>query len=367
MVQSAYRTFQTHIPPSYSGSSPYPLVIALHGGVGNATQMQYMSKLSIKSNTANFIIVYPEGIKDQYGIRTWNGGGCCGHAVAADIDDVGFISTLIDSLRLQYNIDTTRIYATGISNGAIMCYRLACELSNRIAAIAPVSGTLEDTLYTCSPLRSVPIIQFHSTLDSNIYLQGGAGQGISGYSFNSVNYGLQLFSIYNNCMQGNDSSYYSIGNSFFYKKRWYNCSCNTENILYVTGDGGHSWPMGNQGLYQGADAPSQIINANDTMWNFFCNYTLNCVPNFVTNFHEKKCSVTIYPNPISTSITLQITGNKGKPNYELEIFNIFGKAVYQAKVMNSKTEIQLDFPNGIYFLYMRSNNFILTKKLEVIR
>lgn len=359
LFQSAYRTYLIHIPPSYSGSSQYPLVIALHGGVSNAIQTQYVSKLSIKSNASNFIVVYPEGVKDPFGIRTWNGGGCCGYAVSSNIDDVGFIRSLIDSLRADYNIDTTRIYATGISNGAIMCYRLACELSNRIAAIAPVSGTLEDSLYTCSSSRPVPIIQFHSVLDSNIYMQGGIGQGISGYSFNPVNYGLQMFSTYNNCTQEPDSTHYFVGTTFYYKKKWSNCSCNTENIVYVTGDGGHSWPMGNQGLYQNADAPSQYIYANDTIWDFFQQNTLNCISTSVTYQQNDGFHISVFPIPAKDNIILHVH-SPNSAAVAVTLYNSLGETVYDNKLFvgytTEKEIITHNLPRGIYILKVTGND-----------
>ncbi len=263
---SLKRTYLLHIPPQYSSADPTPLVIGLHGGAAPGWMtFEQACKLSVKSNSSGFLLVYPEGVQVAE-IRTWNGGGCCSFNESSNVDDVGFINALLDSLLLEYNIDATRIYATGFSNGAIMTYRLACELSHRIAAITPVSGTLEDENFICNPPYPVPIMLFHSVLDSNIFLQGGYGtKGISGYKFNSVNHGLQKFATSNNCISAVDSNYFVSENSFYYKKSWHTCNCDAEQILYVTGDGGHSWPGGNTGLGTNADAPSVIINANDSI------------------------------------------------------------------------------------------------------
>ncbi|MFH1005178.1 MAG: T9SS type A sorting domain-containing protein [Bacteroidota bacterium] len=354
---SLQRTYLLHIPPSYNSANSTPLIIGLHGGASNSWySLEEMSKLIAKSNSSGFILVYPEGVK-FLGMRTWNGGGCCGYAVSSNIDDVGFINALIDSLRSQYNIDTTRIYATGISNGAIMAYRLACELSHRIAAIAVVAGTLEDTHYTCIPLRPVPIIQFHSVLDSNIYMQGGVGQGISGYNFNPVNYGLQKFATFNNCVSVPDSNYYTAGNTFYYKKRWSNCSCNAKEILYVTGDGGHSWHGGQQGSYAGADPPSLIINANDSMWIFFQQHPL-CNPTAVNNFQNITLFANIYPNPTSGIITLQLSDDKIK-NADLKIFDLFGRSVFQKDINTKHETLNLNLPNGMYFYQIKNKQQIV--------
>lgn len=364
---SLNRTYLLHIPASYNAANPTPLIIGLHGGGALSWySFEQMSQLISKSNSSGFLLVYPEGFK-SLGVRTWNGGGCCGGAVLNNIDDVGFISSLIDTLKSQYNIDTTRIYATGISNGAIMAYRLACELSHRIAAIAPVAGTLEDTLYTCNPSRPVPIIQFHSVLDSNIYMQGGIGIGVSGYSFNPVNYGLHRFSIYNNCSQSPDSSYYSVGSTFYYKKRWHGCNCNAEEILYVTGDGGHSWPGGQQGSYSGADLPSSIINANDSIWNFFQQHTLACNSTSLNDLQDYIPQIKIYPNPTSQSATLEFN-NTSKDNCTLAIYNTQGQLVQIILgITTNKIEIQTkNLVSGLYFLHLRIGKQLITTGKLVI-
>lgn len=326
--------------------------------------MEQTSQLISKSNTSNFLLVYPEGVK-LFGTRTWNGGGCCNPAVSNNIDDVGFISALIDTLLLQYNIDTTRIYATGISNGAIMAYRLACELSNRIAAIAPVSGTLEDSAFVCNPSRSISIIQFHSLLDSNIFLQGGYGTGVSGHFFNSVNYGLTKFATFNNCNTPPDSNYYSNGSSFYYKKRWHSCDCNADKILYVTSDGGHSWPGGQQGSYPGADPPSTQINANDSIWNFFQQYSL-CSSTSILNYQKKDFDVLIFPNPFHSFSTIKL--NHFLSNATLTIYDIFGQTVTQIKNISSHT-ITLNrnnLPSGVYFVLLTENGQSVAKLKIVI-
>ena len=122
-----YRTYQLHLPSDYDGSQNTSLIIAMHGGFGSGTQLEIQSQLSVKADEENFIVVYPEGVESLLNIRTWNAGGCCGYAMNNNIDDVGFINALMDTLISNYSIDTLRIYATGMSNGAFMSYRLACE------------------------------------------------------------------------------------------------------------------------------------------------------------------------------------------------------------------------------------------------
>jgi len=333
LYKSKERTFELHVPSSYNPSDPTPLVIAMHGGGAISWfSLEQSSQLISKSNASGFILVYPEGMKVS-GIRTWNGGGCCSYAASLNVDDVGFINALIDSLNLKYTIDPNRIYATGFSNGAIMTYRLACELSSRIAAVAVVSGTLEDTDFTCSPTRSVPIIQFHSEQDNNIYLNGGYGTGSSGYSFHPVNYGLQKFAGLNSCNTTPDSSYVKVGSDYYYKKHWHSCQCNAEEILYVTSDGGHSWPGGQTGSSQNADAPSTIINANDSIWNFFLAHSLNCTTTSVNKSINTFPVLKLYPNPAQDILTIDC---QQEQIVSVRIMNSNGKIVgeYSQPQMN---------------------------------
>jgi polyhydroxybutyrate depolymerase len=342
LYKTKERTFELHVPSTYNPSNPTPLVIAMHGGGAISWySLEQSSQLISKSNASGFILVYPEG-RMVSGIRTWNGGGCCSYAVSLNVDDVGFINALIDSLNLKYNIDPNRIYATGISNGAIMAYRLACELSSRIAAVAIVSGTLEDTDYTCTPSRPVPIIQFHSTQDTNIPINGGYGSGSSGYSFHSVNYGLQKFANLNSCNSTPDSNKVIVGSNYYYKKHWHSCSCNAEEILYVTSDGGHSWPGGQTGSSPGADPPSTIINANDSIWNFFQAHSLQCMATSVNKSLNLNSSIKLYPNPVHDVITIDCQEEQLQ---SVKITNLNGKALgeyYQSSIDVSH------LPQGLY-------------------
>lgn len=364
---SLNRTYLLHIPPAYNAATSVPLVIGLHGGGSPGWQtFDHVSQLSDKSNSAGFMLVYPEGIKVA-GVRAWNGGGCCSFAVSAKVDDVGFINALIDTLSAKYNIDTTRIYATGLSNGAIMTYRLASELSHRIAAIATVAGTMEDSAYIVNLIRPVPVIHFHSIQDSNIFLDGGFGtSGLLTYKFNPVNYGLQKIAVLNKCNSVADSTYNFSGGSFYYKKVWKACDCSAEQILYVTGDGGHSWPGGNTGLGEEADLPSSIVKANDSIWSFFQKHTLIC--NSASNLSYKKLNshISVYPNPFTNQTTIKT--NKILKNASLKIYNSFGQLIKQENNISTQTIIlnRNDLVSGLYLLQLTENNTVIAvNKFEI--
>jgi polyhydroxybutyrate depolymerase len=132
--------------------------------------------LNEKADEAGFLAVYPNGTGEKRSL-TWNGGNCCGYAVENQVDDVGFVRALLDDLEKVVTVDPSRVYATGISNGAIMAYRLASELSDRIAAVAPVAGPMGTA--TCSPRRPVSVMHFHGTDDQFAPCRRAGGRGAS--------------------------------------------------------------------------------------------------------------------------------------------------------------------------------------------
>ena len=136
------RSYLVHVPPSYDGTRAVPVVLALHGGATDAAVMVRFCGLNTKADQAGFLAVYPNGTGEARKLLTWNAGDCCGYATRHKVDDVAFVDAMLDDLAAAARMDPRRVFATGMSNGAMMCYRLAAELSQRIAAIAPVAGTM---------------------------------------------------------------------------------------------------------------------------------------------------------------------------------------------------------------------------------
>ncbi|OQP51230.1 alpha/beta hydrolase family esterase [Niastella populi] len=263
------RSYLLNLPPDYNEGNNFPLVIALHGFAGNAGQMETDYKLTAKSNSAGFVIVYPEGVPSDglLGLRTWNAGGCCDYAMHHNVDDVKFIRLLIQKLTEKYKIDPKKIYATGMSNGAMMTYRLGCELSTQLAAIAPVSGTLI-TRQPCEPARAVPLLHIHSSLDTTIPYPGGPG--MANYYFPPVDSALRVWAGINGCIPTPNV----ITDAPLYTQTEYiDCTNNTSTQLFLTKDGGHSWPGGFQAR-PAADEPSKAFDATDLIWDFFSRYEL---------------------------------------------------------------------------------------------
>ena len=272
-VDGRERTYLLNLPPTYYDGAGFSLVIAMHGGGGEAIQFESSSKLTEKANAAGFIVVYPEGVKSTglLKVRTWNAGQCCDYAVNNNIDDVNFISKLIDELTAKYKINPRKVFATGHSNGGMMSYRLACELSGKIAAIAPNACTMVVTR-PCQSSRPVPVLHMHSERDKNIPYQGGYGDGpgTTNLVLPSLDSVFNVWSTLNSCGKKGEII---TSNSDYTFKRWSACN-NTANIeYYLTSDGGHSWPGGLPGSAM-ADPTSTVISANDLLWEFFQRYQI---------------------------------------------------------------------------------------------
>jgi polyhydroxybutyrate depolymerase len=263
------RTYLVHVPPKYDPKSPTPVVLIFHGGGGNAEQMARHCGMNEKSDEVGFIAVYPSGTGRLEKVLTFNGGNCCGYAMNQNIDDVEFTREVLDDLAESVNIDPKRVYATGMSNGAIMAYRLASELSDRIAAIAPVAGPMGTD--TCSPKHPVPVIHFHGTADENAPFKGGKGKGVSGTDFYSVENSIKAWVKANGCedMPVVTKLPDKADDGMTVQKKVYGNGKNgAEVVLIEIEGGGHTWP-GREPNFRVLGKSTKDISANDLMWEFF--------------------------------------------------------------------------------------------------
>jgi len=270
-----------YIPLSFDKTKQMPLVIALHGGGGSGAGMVALTLggFNVLSEREKFIAVYPDGIG-----RNWNDGrGLLRYrAQRKKIDDVGFISALIEHLIKKYNIDRKRVYITGMSNGAMMSYRLACELSDKIAAIASVAGLIPEKLFLhCFPSRPVSVLIINGVNDPLVPWKGGYihfgrlrfGKGLS--VSDTVNYWVT----HNKCSSTPLTTYEPDrdpqDNTRVYKKVFSKGESGTEVILYTIEDGGHTWPSGHPYLNERIiGKTSRDINANKIIWEFFKKHSI---------------------------------------------------------------------------------------------
>ncbi|MES2620410.1 MAG: PHB depolymerase family esterase, partial [Bacteroidota bacterium] len=152
------RTYRVYRPTNFNPATSLPLVLNLHGLNSNSSQQELYTQFNSLADTARCVVAYPDAINGQWNMVIGQSG----------VNDVGFISALIDTMNKNYNIDLGRVYSTGMSMGGYMSFRLACELSCRIAAIASVTGLLQEAITPCNPTRKMPVIQMHGTADSTV-------------------------------------------------------------------------------------------------------------------------------------------------------------------------------------------------------
>jgi len=165
VVNATTRTYLVHVPPSYTGATPVPLVVDHHGFTSTATAQSLISGFKALSDTAGFIVVHPQGIGNA-----WNAGICCTTAN----DDMAFIRALVAKMHEEAAIDARRVYATGLSNGGAMSHRLACEAADLFAAAAPVAFPISiSPPSSCVPSRPIPVLTFMGLTDALVPYGGG--------------------------------------------------------------------------------------------------------------------------------------------------------------------------------------------------
>jgi polyhydroxybutyrate depolymerase len=333
-----WRTYMTHLPTGYNTSKKYPLILAFHGGSPLGYQsIQYQSRLSEKSDSAGFIVVYPEGVKIA-GYRTWNAGGCCSPSTTLNIDDVGFVNSLLNTLYKNRAIDTTRVYTTGFSNGAFLSYKLANQLTNRFAAIAIVEGDFVS--YPWQPSKAIPIISFHSYQDQNIKYYGGVTTGTTGTYFPPQDSMFTIISSNYSCTVKKEILFHDVNKYDHF--RFSNCSCNAIIEQYISYDGEHSWAGG---LSLSGLTVSNQFSATYLMWKFFQNYTTDCVHTNIIGISDiPNCK--IYPNPFTNKIKLESQNTIDK----FMLLNSIGQIVWSGKQIENQDFSYLS--SGLYFLKM---------------
>lgn len=279
------RSFVVHLPPQYDGEKALPVVLTYHGGGGNAQQFKQWCGLDDKADEAGFIVVYPNGTGRIARLLTFNAGICCGYAQNNNIDDVGFTRALLDDLEQRYKVDKRRIFATGMSNGAMISYRVAIELSDRIAAIAPVGATMGVT--EPRPARPVPVVHFHGTNDQHAAYNGGPGEhSVSRTDFMPVKDCITWWVESNYCDKTpvKDTLPDVADDGTRVHREVYapvDKAKGAEVVLYTIENGGHTWPgrppaseraaaaWRNSRLIQSLGPSTKDISANDVMWEFF--------------------------------------------------------------------------------------------------
>jgi polyhydroxybutyrate depolymerase len=162
------RSYILHVPPSYTGKFPVPLVIDMHGWTSTAAMQALISGFRQKSDEEGFLVAWPQGLNNS-----WNAMDCCPPSFLSGVDDVGFIKALASEIATLGYIDPSRVYVTGLSNGGSMSHRLACDAADVFAAAAPVSYPLDATTTRCDPVRPITVAHFHGLNDMQVPYAGG--------------------------------------------------------------------------------------------------------------------------------------------------------------------------------------------------
>jgi len=269
------RTYRLHVPQSLRSEAPAPLLLAFHGGGGDGVKLERLTGFTSLAQRGGFLVVYPDGM-----YKNWNDGREAGvsRAHRENVDDLGFIATLLDALTGEYRIDPARVFSTGISNGAIFSHFLAARLSSRIAAIAPVVGGIADPFHqTFNPDRPVSVLILQGTADPLVpYDGGGILKGRRGRIIPTEE-AAHRWAQHNGCRQApvrhnlpdrdpTDSCRVTIST-------WSGCREGTEVTLYTLEGGGHTWPGRSQ--YLPAFIIGKVcreIDASAVIWDFFAKH-----------------------------------------------------------------------------------------------
>ena len=282
--QKLRRSYMVHVPPQAKVGRAMPVVLAFHGGGSNAEVMRSYTRMDVSADREGYIVVYPNGSSGFQGrFLTWNAGKCCGPAVALQVDDVSFTLAVLDDLAARVAIDTKRVYATGLSNGAMMAYRLAAEASERIAAVAGVAGAM--SLAQFAPTRPMPLLHIHSTSDHIARYDGGFGPPAAiadtRMFHTAVEEMLEKWIGRNGCIRkpavletkagaaGSADAEHTV-----IRRVYRPCLDGVEVVLLQLGGGvGHVWPGGVRNyMPELLGTGTAVIDANAEIWRFVSRY-----------------------------------------------------------------------------------------------
>ena len=329
------RDYILYIPELYDGNTAVPLVLNFHGYGSNAAQQMFYGDFRDIADTEGFLLVHPEGttfIGDQF----WNVGF---PGLSSNIDDVGFTEALIDELATLYAIDLDRVYATGMSNGGFMSFLLACQLSEKIAAVASVTGSMtQDTFDDCNAQHPTPVLQIHGT-DDGVVLYNGNNLSIP--IADVISYWVD----FNNCETTPTTTTLpdvDVSDGSTIEHSVYEDGDNgiTTEHMKVIG-GGHTWP----GSVINTAGTNQDIDASMEIWLFFSRFDING-PLSTDDFEKNQ--VTIYPNPTQSKINLSL---KYAKEVHYKLFSPLGKQLMTGTITSSNEEIDIShLPSNIYFL-----------------
>jgi polyhydroxybutyrate depolymerase len=345
-IGSDIRTYHVYRPTGFNQQTEsLPVIFVLHGLGGNASQMMLVGFNQI-ADTARAIVVYPEGKVNSYNQQAWANGT----ALQSNANDVQFINVLIDTLFYRYNINLSRVYVAGLSMGGIMAHRLGCRLSNRIAAIASMTGTIStDDLTNCTPAFPIPVIHWHGTADATVPYNSGQLPTLELVP-STMHYWLTK----NNCTPI-DSVITPIpdiaADGYTIDKIVYsNCPGTVKVELWRINNGPHTW------YYQ----PANDADGAKEFWKFFRQFQHSSPAPASIRENLNSNQVSIFPNPSNNGL-INIEGVSNSAN--IEVYNLEGKLLLQSNI-HSSDKIFLE-KKGIYLMKVIQSNDISIHKVIV--
>ncbi len=265
-VSGVRRSYFVHVPAGSDGTTPLPVVLALHGAFSTARKFERESGLSRLADREGFLVVYPQGIGLGDLFRHWNSGHCCGKARKMNLDDVGFALAAVDDVARRNPVERSRLYVVGHSNGGMLAYRIAAERSEVVAAVAAVSATIggvpaanEPEWTVPRPKHPVPVLALHGRADEHVPYEGGRAEKSRGKSSTiSVTRSVGLWVDANGCNP--DPRIEMMNGGSVERQSWSGCGDDAQVVLYSLEGWGHDWP---------AEAALGGFDATATVWRFF--------------------------------------------------------------------------------------------------
>jgi len=321
------RNYALYVPASYEGLEATPLVFNLHGFGSNAAEEQFYTGMQFVADREGFLLCFPNGLENSWNVG-WNFG--------SSADDVGFIDQILTEISGEYNVNSQKVYSCGMSNGGFMSYTLACELNDKIAAVASVTGAMaESYVPNCVPNRAVPVMQIHGTADNVVFYEGTEDVNIP------IEAVVQFWVNNNGCNTRADTIVVdntdTTDGSTAVRIEYNQCSADESVVFYKIEGGGHTWP----GASLTIGVTNRDFNASQEIWNFFDSFENS----FLADTEDQQISQSLFisPNPTHDFINIKLDQIE-----EYKIFNLQGETLLSGK-NNSIINVQ-DLNTGLYFI-----------------
>jgi len=353
---SGLRNYRVYIPTNYNAANPASLVLTLHGLGDNMTNFSGIGFAQL-AETNNIIVVCPQALSDPLAGTAWNSGaGPTYYQPNSSVDDIGFISALIDKVSLDYAVNPNKVFSCGFSMGGFMTEKLAIQLNNKIKAFASVAGTFGNGILPVAvgaPGRAVSIAHFHGTNDGTIAYTGNtygndAEVMINYWKTNNQSNPVAVHTVLpNTAADGYTVDHY----------RYTSPNNNSVIELFKVNGADHVW-LG----------PTNDISYTVEIWNFFNNYIQTTLS--ASEFENSEENLTIYPNPVKDKINFSFA-NIGQDNlFDLTIYDLSGREILskKAQFVNGNYTITIDntnYKSGIYFVRLKSDSILMNKKIVI--